>query len=50
MNAVGAHREFVSGETLARRLELGRLAENPDLQEEVDLDGTGVTVGLRRYE
>ena len=50
LSAVDAHREFVSGETLARRLDLGQLAEDPDLQEEVGIDGAMVTVGLRRYE
>ena len=50
LRAVDAHRGFVSGETLARRLDLGQREDDPDVQDEVDFDGATVTVGLRRYE
>jgi isoleucyl-tRNA synthetase len=48
--AVGAHAEFVAGETLARRLDVGERAAAPDVEADVAIDGTTVTVGIRRFE
>ena len=46
--AVQRHAAFIQGETLARRLENAR-APAPDLEQEVDIDGHGVVVGVQRY-
>ncbi|HEY8258883.1 MAG TPA: isoleucine--tRNA ligase [Gemmatimonadales bacterium] len=48
LTAVQGHADFIQGETLARRLEQGR-APAPDLEQEVDIDGHGVVVGVQRY-
>ena len=48
LEAALAHAEFIRGETLARRLELGARAPAPDLEQEVDIDGHGVVVGVQR--
>jgi isoleucyl-tRNA synthetase len=40
--------EFIRGETLARRLELGERAPAPDLEQQVDIDGHEVVVGVQR--
>jgi hypothetical protein len=49
LEAVQGHAGFIQGETLARRLELGRRAPTPDLEQEVDIEGHGVMVGVQRY-
>jgi isoleucyl-tRNA synthetase len=46
--AARRHAEFIRGETLARRLEEGR-APAPDLEQELDIDGHGVVVGVQRF-
>ena len=48
LDAVRANAEFIRGETLARRLELGGRAPTPDLEQQVDIDGHGVVVGVQR--
>jgi isoleucyl-tRNA synthetase len=47
--AVRGHAAFIQGETLARRLELGRRAPAPDVEQEVEIEGHGVMVGVQRY-
>jgi isoleucyl-tRNA synthetase len=49
LEAVRGHARFIQGETLARRLELGARAPAPDLEQQVDIDGRGVLVGVQRY-
>jgi len=49
LEAVRGHADFIQGETLARRLELGVRAPAPDLEQQVDIDGHGVMVGVQRY-
>jgi isoleucyl-tRNA synthetase len=46
--AVRGHADFIRGETLARRLDVGR-APAPDLEQELDIDGHGVVVGVQRF-
>ncbi|MEP7175082.1 MAG: isoleucine--tRNA ligase [Gemmatimonadales bacterium] len=48
LEAVRAHADFIRGETLARQLELGARAPAPDLEQQVDIDGHGVVVGVQR--
>jgi isoleucyl-tRNA synthetase len=48
LEAVRPHAEFIRGETLARRLELGARAPAPDLEQQVDIDGHGMVVGVQR--
>jgi isoleucyl-tRNA synthetase len=48
LSAVQGHADFIRGETLARRLEEGR-APAPDLEQELDIDGHGVVVGVQRF-
>ncbi len=49
LEAVRGHAPFIQGETLARRLELGVRAPAPDLEQQVDIDGHGVVMGVQRY-
>ncbi|MGH7416314.1 MAG: DUF5915 domain-containing protein, partial [Candidatus Rokuibacteriota bacterium] len=49
LDAVRGHAQFIQGETLARQLELGARAPAPDREEQVDIDGHGVMVGVQRY-
>ena len=48
-DAVRDHADFIRGETLARTLTLGGRAPEPDLEQQVDIDGQGVMVGVQRY-
>jgi isoleucyl-tRNA synthetase len=48
LEAARVHAEFIRGETLARRLELGQRAPAPDLEQQVDIDGLEVVVGVQR--
>jgi isoleucyl-tRNA synthetase len=48
LDAARVHADFIRGETLARRLELGARAPAPDLEQQVDIDGHGVVVGVER--
>jgi isoleucyl-tRNA synthetase len=50
LDAVRAHAEFIRGETLARRLEVGARATAPDLEQQVDVDGYAAVVGVQRYQ
>jgi len=47
--AVRVHAEFIQGETLARSLTIGSRAPAPDLEQQVDIDGQGVVVGVQRH-
>ncbi len=49
LEAVDANRVYISGETLARRIELNIDLEVADLSEEVDIDGSKIVVSLKRY-
>jgi len=49
LDAVRGHADYIQAETLARRLELGVRAPTPDLEQEVDIDGHGVVVGVQRH-
>jgi isoleucyl-tRNA synthetase len=42
------HEAFITEETLARRFEPGRALDQPELEQQLDLDGHAVTVGLAR--
>ncbi len=48
IDAVRAHAGFIQGETLARGLDVAR-APAPDLEQQVDIDGHGVVVGVQRH-
>jgi isoleucyl-tRNA synthetase len=48
--AVEAFQDYVTGETLARRLALGNLLDDADITREVDIEGRAVTLGLRRHD
>ncbi|HEY1335560.1 MAG TPA: DUF5915 domain-containing protein, partial [Myxococcaceae bacterium] len=50
LEAVRGHTEYIQAETLARQLELGSRAPAPDLEQEVEIDGHGVVVGVQRHE
>jgi isoleucyl-tRNA synthetase len=49
IDAVRAHTGFIQGETLARGLDVAR-APAPDLEQQVDIDGHGVVVGVQRHQ
>jgi isoleucyl-tRNA synthetase len=48
--AVGAHRDFIAGETLALEVEVGEAPSGDELPfvREVDLDGVGAVIGIQR--
>lgn len=48
LDAARAHADFIRGETLARRLELGARVPAPDLEQQVDIDGHNMVVGVQR--
>ncbi|MEX2156033.1 MAG: isoleucine--tRNA ligase [Gemmatimonadales bacterium] len=48
--ATRAFQGFVEGETLARRLVLGAVLDEPDLQAEVEIEGRQATIALRRHD
>jgi isoleucyl-tRNA synthetase len=50
LEAAGAHRQFVAGETLARRFETGAELADPDVKETVSIDGRPVVIALRRFD
>jgi len=50
VRAVEAFQDYVMGETLARRLQLGNLLEDADITREVDIEGRAATLGLRRHD
>ncbi len=49
LDAIRVHARYIQAETLARRLELGARAPSPDLEQEVEIDGHGVVVGVQRH-
>ena len=50
IEALRPHASFIEEETLARCLELGARALAPDREQEVEIDGMKVVLGVRRYE
>jgi len=50
LDAVRVHAGFIRGETLARRLEVGTRAPASDLEQQVDIDGHGMVVGVQRHQ
>jgi isoleucyl-tRNA synthetase len=50
LDAVRAHADTITHETLARRLEAGSRAPAPDAQQQFDIEGSAVVVGLRRMD
>ena len=48
--ATRAFQGFVEGETLARRLTLDAVLDEPDLQRDVDIEGRRTTIALRRHD
>lgn len=48
--AASAHRDFIAGETLARRLETGSDLPDPDVSQRVEIDGREVVISLRRHD
>jgi isoleucyl-tRNA synthetase len=48
LEAARTHADFIRGETLARRLELGARAPAADLEQQVDIDGHNMVVGVQR--
>jgi len=48
--ATRAFQGFVEGETLARRLELDAVLDEPDLQTEVEIEGRQATIAVRRHD
>lgn len=50
LEAVRSHVGFIERETLARSVELGARAPAPDLEQELDVDGRRIVLGVRRFE
>jgi isoleucyl-tRNA synthetase len=50
LDAVRAHADTIRHETLARGLEAGRRASAADAQQQFDIDGLAVVVGVRRSD
>ena len=50
LEALRPHGGFIQEETLARSLKLGARASGPDGEQRLEMDGLGVTLGVRRYE
>jgi isoleucyl-tRNA synthetase len=50
VEALRPHLEFIRGETLARCVELGARAPSPDLEQNLEIDGRKVVLGVQRYE
>ena len=48
--AAALHRDFIAGETLARRLETGSDLPDPDVSQRVEIDGREVRISLRRHD
>jgi isoleucyl-tRNA synthetase len=48
--ATRAFQGFVEGETLARRMVLGKTLDGPDLEREVDIEGRRTVIALRRHD
>jgi isoleucyl-tRNA synthetase len=50
LEALRTHGEFIQEETLARCLELGVRDMEPDREQQLDIEGLSVALGVRRYE
>jgi isoleucyl-tRNA synthetase len=50
LEAVRVHAAFIQGETLARRLDIGERAGQPDAEQEIALDGHTAVVGIQRWD
>jgi isoleucyl-tRNA synthetase len=48
--ATAAFQSFVEGETLARKTVLGGVLDEADVTRELDIEGRGVTIAVRRYD
>jgi len=48
--ACEAYRDFIAGETLAKRMAFGALTSEPDLTKDVEIDGRTVTLAVRRHD
>jgi isoleucyl-tRNA synthetase len=48
--AAEAFRDFIAGETLAKKIGVGGRLENADLTKELDIEGRAVTIALRRHD
>ena len=48
--AAREHEAFIQEETLARAVHVGARAQGPDLEQQVDIDGAAVWVGLKRHD
>lgn len=49
LEAVRAHEAFIRAETLARELHVGGSIRAPDVEQEIDIDQTRASVGLRAH-
>jgi isoleucyl-tRNA synthetase len=49
LDAVRTYDTFIRGETLARRLEVGHRAPAHDIEQEMDIDGLAVVMGVQRF-
>jgi isoleucyl-tRNA synthetase len=50
LEAVDANRTYISGETLARRVQLESVLVGSDVSEEVDIDGKTVVISMKRHD
>jgi isoleucyl-tRNA synthetase len=50
LEALRPHTDFIQQETLARCLELGARAIQPDREQQSEIDGLNLVLGVRRYE
>jgi isoleucyl-tRNA synthetase len=50
VTSLEAHTAFIKEETLARELLLGSRLPAADLEQEIDIDGHKVTIGVRQYD
>jgi isoleucyl-tRNA synthetase len=48
--AAALHRDFIAGETLARRLDTGSDLPDPDVSQRVEIGGREVRISLRRHD
>jgi isoleucyl-tRNA synthetase len=50
LESSGVFEQFIAGETLARRVELGAELGDPDVREEAEIDGRHVVIAVRRHD
>jgi isoleucyl-tRNA synthetase len=50
VDAAAAFREYIEGETLARKTLLGAVLGEADITRDVDIEGRAVTIALRRHD